>query len=104
MKEEQEKLLKYIGELFEERRLHRKKSENAKGGSLENDDITEAGRRIRKARERQGMTVDELAALADLSPLYVTAIEVGEADPYMTEIQSISRVLNVELAYLFEKK
>ncbi len=103
MKEEQEKLLRYIGEIFEQRRMEKKEPVSTKKfpESL-NHKIMSAGKRIRTLREKKGMTVEALAALADLTPSYVTQIEIGEADPYMTEIYDLSKALGVEVSYLFD--
>jgi len=104
MKEEQERLLKYIGDLYEKRRVEKKSGTHVENSEPDHDHIVLAGKKIRKAREKKKMTVEELAALTDLLPSYISEIEFGEADPYMTEIQSISKALDVELSYLFEKK
>lgn len=104
MKEEQEKLLKYIGDLYEQRRLEKSKSQDRKSDAAKHDDITEAGKRIRKTREKKGMSIEELATQSDLLPSFISEIEIGEADPYMTEIQAIAKALDVDLSYLFGKK
>lgn len=102
MKEEQERLLKYIGEIYAKRRVEKKAGKDITGP--EQDDIIEAGKKIRKVREKKGMSVEELAELTGLTPTYISGIEVGEADPYMTEIYEITKALGVELSDLFNKK
>lgn len=110
MKEEQEKLLRYIGDIFEQRRLQKEtetgdchqENKFQKFPEALNHKIIKAGKKIRILREKKSMSVETLAALADLTPLYVTQIEIGEADPYMMEIYDLSKALGVELSYLFE--
>lgn len=103
MKEEQEKLLRYIGEIFEQRRLEKRLPDTSKKfPDALNHKIISAGKRIRTIREQKGMTVEELGVLADLAPYYITEIEIGEADPYMTEIYDLSKALGVSISVLFE--
>ncbi len=103
MKEEQEKLLRYIGEIFEQRRTEKNQADKTKKFPEElNHEIISAGKKIRAIREKKGMTVEELSALTNLTPLYITQIEIGEADPYMTEIYDLSKALNVEISALFK--
>ena len=103
MKEEQDQLLKYIGELYHKRRLERREGKDFDITSPEHDEIVEAGKTIRKIREKKGMSIEQLAVLTDLTPSYVAGIEIGEADPYMTEIYDITKALGVELSSLFNK-
>ncbi len=102
MKEEQERLLKYIGEIYAKRRVVKKEGKVLTGP--EHDDIIRAGKNIRRIREKKGMSIEQLASLTDLTPSYISGIEVGEADPYMTEIYEITKALEVELSSLFDKK
>lgn len=102
MKEEQEQILKYIGELYAKRRVEKKAGKDITGP--EKDDIITAGKRTRKVREKKGMSVDQLAVLTGLTPTYISGIELGESDPYMTEIYEITKALGIELSDLFDKK
>ncbi len=105
MKEEQEKLLRYIGEIFEKRRKEKKEGESlGKFPEEINHAIIAAGKKIRIAREERAMSVDELSLLTGLTPLYISQIELGEADPYMTEIYDLSKALDIDLSALFQKK
>ncbi len=111
MKEEQQRLLKYIGEIFE-----RKRVEMIKAGEVSNKadtdsvdiyaglkhDILKAGKKIRRIREDKKMTVASIAALTGLTENYIQEIELGMADPYMTEMFEITRALNIEFSSLFE--
>ena len=104
MKEEQEQLLKYIGEIYGRRRMEKKEGKNTSNDSPEHDDIVKAGKRLRKVREKKGVSAEQLAELTGLTPSYISGIEVGEADPYMTEIYEITKAIGIELSSLFDKK
>lgn len=104
MKEEQERLLKYIGEIYSRRRMEKSEGKDVNNSSPEHDDIVKAGKAIRKIREKKGMSTEHLAVLTGLTPSYITGIEIGEADPYMTEIYEITKSLGIELSSLFDKK
>lgn len=105
MKEEQEKLLRYIGQIFEQRRKEKKDADRTKKFPEElSHEIIDAGKKIRSIRERKGMSTDELSLLTNLTPLYISQIELGEADPYMTEIYDLSKALDIDLSILFDKK
>lgn len=101
MKEEQERLLRYIGEIFEKRRSEKSQSHTP---SNEEADIINACKRIRKIREHKGITVEQLSEKTGLIVPYIQQIEIGEANPYMTEIYEISKALGVEVSELFTKK
>lgn len=102
MKEEQERILKYIGELYAKRRLHQNK--NVSLTNTEREDIIKAGKEIRKIRERKGISLAQLAQLTELTESYLAGIELGEADPYMTEIYDITKALGIQLSALFNYK
>jgi len=111
VKEEQERLLKYIGEIFEKKRIEKRKEHKGSGDDKKlaadlyagfKDDIVKAGRRIQKVRESKNMSVAKLAALTGLTANYIQEIEIGIADPYMTEMYEITKALEIELSSLFE--
>ena len=104
MKDEQEQLLKYICEIYGRRRMEKKVGKDTTNASPEHDDIVKAGKRLRKLRENKGISTEQLAVLTGLTPSYISGIEVGEADPYMTEIYEITKALGIELSSLFDKK
>ena len=104
MKEEQEQLLKYIGEIYGRRRTEKLQGKSVDNSSPEHDEIVKAGKNIRKIREKRGISTEQLAVLTGLTPSYITGIEIGEADPYMTEIYEITKALEIELSSLFDKK
>ena len=66
------------------------------------EDIINAGKKIRHIREGKKISVAELAVLTGLTDSYIREIEVGVADPYMTEIYEITKALDIELSSLFE--
>jgi ribosome-binding protein aMBF1 (putative translation factor) len=103
MKDEQERILRYIGELYGRRRMEKQQGKVTADTGPEHDDIVKAGRRIRKIREQQKMDLEQLGRLTGLTPNYIAAIEIGEADPYMTEIYEITKALGIELSSLFDK-
>ncbi|MES2620524.1 MAG: helix-turn-helix transcriptional regulator [Bacteroidota bacterium] len=111
MKEEQERLLKYIGEIFEKKRIEKRKvrkdsnDEDKLAAGLYagfKDDLINAGKRIQKVRESKNMSLAKLAGLTGLTSNYIQEIEIGIADPYMTEMYEITRALEIELSSLFE--
>ncbi|HLP52447.1 MAG TPA: helix-turn-helix transcriptional regulator [Chitinophagales bacterium] len=103
MKEEQERLLRYIGEIFEKRRQGKIEQPDTKPGD-DDVDVVNAGKKIRKLREQKGISLEQLAERTGLIVPYIQQIEIGEANPYMTEIYDISKALGVEISVLFGKK
>jgi len=53
MKEEQERLLKYIGEIYSQRRLERSEGKDITSSTPEHNDIVKAGKNIRLIREKK---------------------------------------------------
>lgn len=58
-------------------------------------DTKAIGRRIKAARERTGMTQEDLAEASGLSPMHVSAIERGVKTPRLDTFVSIANVLAV---------
>lgn len=58
-------------------------------------DARAVGQRIRAAREKKGLTQEELAALVDISPTHVSVIERGTKIPRMDTFVAIANVLEV---------
>ena len=53
------------------------------------------GKRIKAARERVGMTQEDLAAAVDYSVDHVSVVERGVKPPKLEELVAIANVLNV---------
>ena len=53
------------------------------------------GRRIKAARERKGLTQEELAEEVDLSPMHVSVIERGVKLPKLETLINIANALDV---------
>ena len=53
------------------------------------------GREIRRRREALGLTIEELAERAGLSPNYVGTVENGRRDPSLSTILALAKGLRV---------
>ena len=60
------------------------------------------GRRIKAARERKGLTQEELAEEVDLSPMHVSVIERGVKLPKLETLINIANVLGVSADVLLQ--
>jgi transcriptional regulator with XRE-family HTH domain len=58
------------------------------------------GARVRSARQRQGLTLDALAAAAGISRASLSNLERGEHSPSLTAATNVARALRVSLAEL----
>jgi transcriptional regulator with XRE-family HTH domain len=58
------------------------------------------GARVRMARQRQGLTLDALAAAAGISRATLSNLERGEHSPSLTAATNVARALRVSLAEL----
>ena len=59
------------------------------------------GQRIRKARQRYGMSQTELAKRVGISKTAMNQIEMGETtDPRISRIRAIADILGVSMDYL----
>ena len=61
------------------------------------------GNRIRNLRIAKGLSQERLAELADLHRTYIGAIERGEKNITLKNIEKISKALDVEINKLFEE-
>lgn len=59
------------------------------------------GARIRKVRLEQGLSQEKLALLSGLHRTYVGAVERGERNVTLKNIEKLSKTLNVSLGELF---
>lgn len=55
------------------------------------------GAELRRARERAGLGVRELATLAGLSPEAVSAIERGRRYPSLQTLEALAHALNIRI-------
>ena len=60
------------------------------------------GRRIKAARERKGLTQEELAEEVDLSPMHVSVIERGVKLPKLETLINIANTLDVSADVLLQ--
>ncbi len=62
--------------------------------------LSELGQRIRRQRERRGLSLSELAERSELSRRYLTETEAGRANPSIIKLAGIARALRLGLAEL----
>lgn len=60
------------------------------------------GRRIKAAREKKGMTQEQLAEWVELSPMHVSVIERGVKLPKLETLINIANVLDVSADFLLQ--
>jgi|SRR5579884_661097 transcriptional regulator with XRE-family HTH domain len=60
------------------------------------------GCRIKEIRRARGLTQERLAEQADLSPRYLSRLEVGQQSPSIEMLTRLARALNVEMWELFD--
>jgi transcriptional regulator with XRE-family HTH domain len=60
------------------------------------------GARLRAARQRQGLTIDQVAASAEVTKGFVSRIERDETSPSVTTLVTICEVLSLPIGTLFE--
>jgi transcriptional regulator with XRE-family HTH domain len=53
------------------------------------------GREVRRRRKALGLTLEELAERADLTPNYVGSIETGKRDPSLSTIRALAEALMI---------
>lgn len=59
------------------------------------------GLRIRQARERQGLSQEELASSLDLGQRAISELENGKRRLPVTDLPDLARVLDVSILYFF---
>jgi transcriptional regulator with XRE-family HTH domain len=64
------------------------------------DDPVQAGKRLREARERAGLSQAALAAVCGCSGAYISRLEVGDRTPSLQLLRRIGRRLGVSADYL----
>ena len=60
------------------------------------------GKRIKSAREKKGMTQEQLAELVNLSPMHVSVIERGNKLPRLETLINIANILDVSADLLLQ--
>lgn len=60
-------------------------------------EIEEVGKLIKHRREVLGLTIRELAELADISKTTISQIEQGTSNPTFEILQNIFKYLNLEI-------
>lgn len=60
------------------------------------------GRRIKAARERKGLTQEQLAELVDLSPMHISVLERGAKPPKLETLINIANALGVTADVLLQ--
>jgi len=64
--------------------------------------MVEVGRQLRALRQRQGLTLQQLASMTDLSRSFISQIEVGAANPSVGSLKKVADALGVPIGSLFE--
>ena len=58
--------------------------------------------RLKRLRERKGLTQEELAEKAGLSRGYVSRLEIGRHDPPLSLVRKLAKALRVKVGRLVE--
>ena len=56
------------------------------------------GRAIRRLREQRSLSIEALAAAADMHPTYLSGIERGHNNPTWTKLSGLAKALNTTVA------
>lgn len=59
------------------------------------------GERLRESRQRQNLTIDDIAGLSGLSKPYISQVETGKASPSIPSLEKLAKALEVPMASLF---
>ncbi len=77
-------------------RLSADSEDHTGAGALDHEFLSEVGARIRARRTQRGLTVQQLADLAQLSRRLLTQVELGQANPSLVTITRIARQLGAD--------
>ena len=58
---------------------------------------------LKELRTNKGLTQEQLAKKAGISPTYVSKIEKGGANPSLPVLETLAKILNVEPTYFFKE-
>jgi len=59
------------------------------------------GREVRRLREQRGLTISELAGVAEISGGMLSKIETGSTSPSLSSLQALTRALHIPISALF---
>jgi transcriptional regulator with XRE-family HTH domain len=59
------------------------------------------GKRLREARVRRGMVIDDVAAATGLSRAYISQVETGKASPSLQSLEKLATALETPVSALF---
>lgn len=65
-------------------------------------DLKSIGRRIKAAREKKGLTQEQLAEIVDLSPMHISVIERGVKPPKLDTFIRIANALDASADNLLQ--
>ena len=68
-----------------------------------NLDAKNLGKRIRTAREKKGLSQEDLAALIELDQSIMSQLESGKRRLSVSELPSLSSALDVPIMYFFDE-
>lgn len=68
----------------------------------ENPLLIKFGKKVREERRKRGLTQEELGKIAGMHRTYIGAVERGEKNLTLTNLQRIAKVLNVKTVELLE--
>ena len=69
--------------------------------TMNHDDVLNIGAKFRAARQKQKLSLRELAAKADVSPSLLSQIENGKANPSVMTLYNVAGALSVSVTYFF---
>lgn len=68
--------------------------------AMTNDKLKETGKRIRAGREKHGLSREKFSELVNISPRYLSGIELGRKQMSLNTAIAIARALHIKLDYL----
>jgi transcriptional regulator with XRE-family HTH domain len=68
---------------------------------MNHDDVLNIGARFRAARQKQKLSLRELASRANVSPSLLSQIENGRANPSVMTLYNVAEALSVSVTYFF---
>jgi transcriptional regulator with XRE-family HTH domain len=68
---------------------------------MSDNDVLNIGEKLRAARQKQKLSLRELASRADVSPSLLSQIENGRANPSVMTLYNVAGALNVPIVFFF---